>query len=275
MDHRVELSEEALVDKDSPTISPTHTFLAIMRRDLYVTGREFPVFLAQVALQPLFLLFVFGKVLTQLGYTRHGYSDLLFPGILALTAVITGVQGTALPLVIEFSFSKEIEDRLLAPIATWAVAGEKVVFAALRSLVAALVMFPMGYLILGNLPVDPERFGEVMGFLVLGSLLGAAMGLTLGTLVNPNRINIVFALVLTPLLFTGCSQYPWPSLRAIPWFQALTTLNPLTYLSEASRAILTPAVPHMSLWVCGPMLAIFTLGFLALGIRGFLRRAMD
>lgn len=251
------------------------TFLAIMRRDLYVTGREFPVFLAQVALQPLFLLFVFGKILAQLGYTRHGYSSLLFPGILALTAVITGVQGTALPLVIEFSFSKEIEDRLLAPIATWAVAAEKVVFAALRSLVAALVMFPMGFLILGNMPVDPRRFAEVIGFLVLGSLLGAAMGLSLGTLVNPNRINIVFALVLTPLLFTGCSQYPWPSLGAIPWFQTITTLNPLTYLSEASRAILTPGVPHMSLWVCGPMLALFTMAFLVLGVRGFLRRAMD
>ena len=33
--------------------------------------REFPVFLAQVILQPLFLLFVFGKVLGSLGYTSN------------------------------------------------------------------------------------------------------------------------------------------------------------------------------------------------------------
>ena len=36
-------------------------FGAVLRRDLYVTWRELPVFLAQVVLQPLFLLFVFGR----------------------------------------------------------------------------------------------------------------------------------------------------------------------------------------------------------------------
>ncbi len=105
------------------------TGLAILRRDLFVTGREFPVFLAQVILQPLFLLFVFGKVLTELGYARPGYEQVLFPGLVALAAVLTGLQSTALPLVIEFSYSNEIEDRLLAPLPTGAVAVEKVVFA--------------------------------------------------------------------------------------------------------------------------------------------------
>ena len=40
-------------------------FLAVLQRDLYVTWGELPVFLAQVILQPLFMLFVFGKVLGQ------------------------------------------------------------------------------------------------------------------------------------------------------------------------------------------------------------------
>ena len=56
--------------------SQRRAFLAVLRRDLYVTWRELPAFLAQVVLQPLFLLFVFGKVLGSLGYTQHGYADL-------------------------------------------------------------------------------------------------------------------------------------------------------------------------------------------------------
>ncbi len=84
-------------------------------------------------LQPLFLLFVFGKVLTELGYARPGYEEVLFPGLVALAAVLTGLQSTALPLVIEFSYSNEIEDRLLAPLPIGAVAVEKVVFAAMRA----------------------------------------------------------------------------------------------------------------------------------------------
>ena len=32
----------------------------------------------------------------------------------------------------------------------------------------------------------------------------------------------MFALVLTPLLFTGASQYPWASLDHLRWFQLVT-----------------------------------------------------
>src|SRR4029077_658994 len=115
-------------------------FFAVLGRDVYVTWGELPVFLAQVILQPFFLLFVFGKVLGSLGYTTNGYSDLLFPGLLALTAVITGMQTLAFPLVIEFGWTKEIEDRLLAPMSTFLVAAEKVLFATIRALAATTLM---------------------------------------------------------------------------------------------------------------------------------------
>ena len=59
---------------------------------------------------------MFGKVLGSLGYTQHDYANLLFPGLLALTAVITAMQTLAFPLVAEFGWTKEIEDRLLAPV---------------------------------------------------------------------------------------------------------------------------------------------------------------
>ena len=212
----------------------------MLRRDLLVTWSELPVFLAQVILQPLFLLFVFGKVLGSLGYTQHGYSDLLFPGLLALTAVITGMQTLAFPLVIEFGWTKEIEDRLLAPMSTALVAAEKVLFATLRALTATTVMIPVGILVLGSIPWRWSGVPLLVLAMVLGSLLGAGLGLVLGTLVVPQRINIVFSLVFTPLLFTGCSQYPWPSLSRLRWFQVVTACNPMTYVSESMRARARP-----------------------------------
>ena len=63
----------ALAGRTAPIASSQRrAFLAVLYRDLYVTGRELPAFLAQVILQPLFLLFVFGKVLGSLGYTQPG-----------------------------------------------------------------------------------------------------------------------------------------------------------------------------------------------------------
>ena len=235
-----------------PRSGPWRTGLAILRRDLFVTGREFPIFLAQVILQPLFLLLVFGKVLTELGYARPGYELVLFPGLVALAAVLTGLQSTALPLVIEFSYSNEIEDRLLAPLPIGAVAVEKVVFAAMRGIVA----------------------GAVVVMTVLGSLIGAAMGLILGTFVPPNRINVTFALVLIPLTFTGCSQYPWPSLGTLPWFQVLSALNPMTYVSEGLRGLMVPSVPHIQTWLCFVVCVVYLVVLTVVGMIGFIRRAL-
>jgi ABC-2 type transport system permease protein len=253
---------------------PWSTGFAILRRDCYVTGREFPLFLAQVILQPLFLLFVFGKVLTQLGYARPGYTEVLFPGLVALAAVLTGLQSTALPLVIEFSYSNEIEDRLLAPLPTGAVAIEKVVFSAMRGTVAAAVMFPIGMWLLGSIPWTAGAAGGVVVMTVLGALIGAAMGLILGTYVPPNRINVAFALVLTPLLFTGSSQYPWPSLAHIRWFQVVCAANPMTYVSEGLRGLMVPNVPHIPVWICFVVGVGSLVALGGVGMVGFLRRSI-
>jgi ABC-2 type transport system permease protein len=247
----------------------------VLHRDLYVTGKELPAFLAQVILQPLFLLFVFGKVLGSLGYTQHGYADLLFPGLLGLTLVLTAIQTLAFPLVAEFGWTREIEDRLLAPMPTSFVAAEKVLFAMLRAFSATLIMIPVGYAILGHVPWQWANVVWFVAALVLGALVGAGFGLLIGTLVQPQRINLVFSLVFTPLLFTGCSQYPWPSLDRLRWFQVITACNPMTYVSELMRASLTPSVPHIAPRICVVVLLGANTLLLTIGLRGFYRRAID
>jgi ABC-2 type transport system permease protein len=260
-----------------PSVQPDvrRAFTALLWRDVFVTGREAVPFLLQVVLQPVFLLFVFGKVLVDLGFATAEYSGVLLPGVIALAAFLTALQTTAFPLVIDFSYTKEIEDRLLAPIPTHLVAVEKIVFSLLRALVAAAVMFPISWWVLGALPVSWSDVPVLVVFLVLGSLVGAAIGMTLGTFVTPNRINVVFAVVLTPLLFTGSTQFPWQSLDSLRWFQVVCAINPLTYVSEALRAEMSPGVPHLPLWVC----ALALLGFLAVfgvaSLIGFRRRALD
>jgi ABC-2 type transport system permease protein len=218
---------------------------------------------------------VFGKVLGTLNYTQNGYANLLFPGLLALTAVLTAMQALAFPLVAEFGWTKEIEDRLLAPMPTSYVAAEKVLFALLRSFAATLIMIPIGILVLGSIPWRWAGFPLFLAALVLGALVGAGFGLLMGTLVQPQRITLLFSLVFTPLLFTGCSQYPWPSLDQLRWFQIVTACNPMTYVSEAFRGALVPAVPHIQPWICLVVLIVAVSVLLYVGLKGFYRRAID
>jgi len=96
----------------------------------------------QTFLQPMMFVFIFGRVMVSSGYMPVAYKSLLLPGIMAISMVFTGVWAVAMPLIAEFQFTREIEDRLLAPIEISWLAVEKVVFGTLQALVAGLVVIP-------------------------------------------------------------------------------------------------------------------------------------
>ena len=74
------------------------------------------------------------------------------------------------------------------------------------------------------------------------------MGLWLGTVVDPRKMQMVFAVVLLPLTMLGCVYYPWSALHVIRWLQILVLINPMVYMTEGLRAALTPSIGHMALW---------------------------
>ena len=246
-------------------------FLAILRRDLTVTGREFVPFLLQALMQPLFFLFIFGKVLPGIGLASGNFAALMLPGIVALTGMIAAMQGVTLPLVLDLGYAREIDDRLLSPLPVWWVAFEKVIFGAMRGSIASSVIFPLGYLILGNgFAVRDDRIAMLIGMVILTGFVGSTIGLLMGTIIKPEHISLMFTLIFTPLLFTGCTYYPWGALRNIRWFQALTLLNPLTYASEGLRYSMVPpfrgrdfptlGLPWILLALCTSVVVLFLIG---------------
>ncbi len=256
-------------------------FMAILRRDIVVTGREFIAFLLQVLLQPLFFLFIFGKVLPSIGFTRPGFAAILLPGIVGLTVVTTALQGVTLPLVLDLGFAREIDDRLLAPLPVNLVAVEKVIFAAMRGLVAGAIIFPLAWWILGSgFQVRTDAIDTLIAIMILTAFAGATMGLFIGTTVKPEQIGLMFALIFTPLIFTGCTYYPWANLDGIKWFQVVTLFNPVTYASEGLRSSMVPtfnghALPTLAMgWVILG-LSVTIVVFLILGIRTFNRRVVN
>lgn len=256
-------------------------FLAILNRDIVVTGRDFIAFLLQVLLQPLFFLFIFGKVLPGIGFAQRGFAAVLLPGIVALTVVTTALQGVTLPLVLDLGFAREIDDRLLAPLPVSLVAVEKVLFAAMRGLVAGAIIFPLAWWILGNeFSVRTDAIGVIIGIMVLTAFAGATLGLTIGTSVKPEQIGLMFSLIFTPLIFTGCTYYPWGSLDSIRWFQIVTLFNPLTYAAEGLRYAMVPSLNGHTLPTLAMGWVILGLGvtivaFFILGLRIFRSRVVN
>ena len=260
---------------DAPRVSPTRVFGALLRRDLRVARRELPAFLVRTALQPILFVTVFGWMLPKMGFMARGYTATLLPGVLAVSLAMAAVQAVSLPMVVDFAATKEIEDRLLAPVPTWMIAVEKIVSGVLQGLVSALFVLPVGRLIMGPIPgLTLSHAGLVLVVAVLGAAAFSSMGLLLGTAVSPQHIGLMFSMVVAPMIFFGCTYYPWRGLDRVPVVKYLVLVNPLVYVSEGMRASLTPGTPHMPLPVVLAMLVVLTVGFGAVGLRTFYRRAI-
>ncbi len=250
-------------------------FFALMERDIRVLRRELIPFVARTAMQPFLFVFVFAYVQPKIGQGNRGFGDILVPGLLASAVVLQGIQAVAIPLVQEFSQTKEIEDRVMAPLPVWGVALQKIVFALAQSLLAAAVVFPLVYTIPLDTPDLHIRPLVLFTVLPLGAVLSASLGLLIGTTVNPRQIPLVFAMIVIPLSFLGAVYYQWERLGVIRWLQIITLINPVVYMSEGLRAALTPQYGHMSYFaVYGGLLcgcAVFTY----FGIRGFVHRVQS
>ena len=251
------------------------TFVALLARDARVARRNFVPLLLQTLLQPMLLVFIFGRVMTTSGYMPLQYKSLLLPGIMALSMFLSGIQAVAMPLISEFQFSKEIEDRLLAPIEIEWVAVEKILSGMIQALVAGLVVLPSAWLVMGKgvdlrLP-HPRLFA---GLCLLIAFLSSSVGLTLGCSIGQTQIGLMFSLVLAPMIFFGCAYYPWQGLSAVPVMKYAVLINPLVYVAEGMRAALTPSAPHMSLGVVVVALILITALFWTLGMRSFMKRAV-
>ena len=265
---------------NSPAAEPrpvpvASVFGALLRRDIRVASKELPFFLIRTTMQPLLFLIVFGYLLPKMSFVGKGYQTALLPGILAVSLSLSAIQSVALPMVQDFGWTKEIEDRLLAPVPTRVIAAEKIVAGMLQGVIAAAFVLPIARLVMGPIPdLTLSNIGVVLLVVLLGSLAFSSLGMWLGTAIAPQQIGLMFSVIIAPMLFFGCAYYPWRGLDVVPVMKYLVLINPMVYVSEGMRGALTPAVPHMPLPLVGLALIVVTGLFWTLGIRSFYKRAI-
>jgi ABC-2 type transport system permease protein len=255
-------------------------FKALLLRDAYVLRRNLKEFLPRTLIQPFLLVFVFTYVLPKIGMGLGGgaaaggggaaaaYSASLIAGVIGSVILFQGIQAVALPLVQEFGYTREIEDRVLAPLPVEMVAVEKIVAGALQCLIAALLVFPIAAVVPATDVHLSVTWPVLLTLLPLACVMASSLGLTFGTMFDPRTVPMLFGVIVVPITFLGCIYYPWEALSAIGWLQIASLANPLVYISEGFRAALTN-VPHMSLWAIYPVMVAFTLLLAWNGVRGF------
>jgi ABC-2 type transport system permease protein len=251
-------------------------------RDLRVLRRNFAPFVTRTVMNPLLFVFVFTYVFPRIGQAFQpgpagtSYATIVVPGLVAVGMVFTGISAVALPLSLELGGTREIEDRVLAPVPVELVAIEKLLLGAVQGVIGGLVVFPLVYFVPATpVAVHVASWPLLAAVVILAGLTAGALGLALGTIVRPQQIGLMFAVVVVPITFLGCVYYPWALLHPIPWLQTLVLINPLVYMSEGLRASLTPELPHMHPTAFLGALALATGVLGAVGVRAFVRRTLS
>src|SRR5213080_194814 len=181
------------------------TFFAMLARDAHVARRNLPALLTQTMLQPLLYTFVFGRVMISSGMMAPSYKGMLVPGIMGMSMVMTGIQAVSMPLIAEFQFTREIEDRLLAPMKIGWLAVEKVLAGMLQALAAGAVVVLSARLLLGGgVTLSFDRPVLLAAIVLLVALFSAAGGLLMGCSVGMTQIGLMFSMVLAPMFSFGC-----------------------------------------------------------------------
>jgi ABC-2 type transport system permease protein len=279
---------------DAPVPCPTmwKTYAAMMAREFRVLGRNAVSTFMRSVMQPLLFVFVFSYVFPKIGsgFGTAGaaagtaaaggvtFSTILLPGLMASMFLMQGMFGTTMPLVMEFSWQRTIEDRALAPVPIWVLGLQKITAGAIQSFIGALIVFPIVLLVhaAGQAPhVHVTNWFLFALIMVASSTVTASLGLLLGTMMDPRKIQMVFAIVLLPATMLGCVYYPWAALHSIRWLQILVLINPMVYMSEGLRAVLTPSVGHMPVWAVLLALVGGTIVFALLGVRTFRNRVVN
>jgi len=277
------------LDRGSRTAveSSVSAFKALLRRDMRVLHKNlFKEFLPRTLIQPFLLVFVFTFVFPKIGQgigghgaTPAAFATLLIAGVVGISILFQGIQSVALPMVQEFGYTKEIEDRVMAPLPVPLVALAKVASGAVQGLIAAAIVFPIAAVVPAS-PVNLQVNWPVLITLApLACITSAALGLTFGTVFEPRTVPIMFGVVVIPLTFLGAVYYSWVALTPIKvfgvsWLKILVLFNPLIYMNEGFRAALTNA-PHMSLFAVYGALLAFAAFFLYTGVKGFKKRVLS
>lgn len=246
-------------------------FFGLLRRDLLVAFRSAPFLLTSALTQPALVVLVFGNILPRLGLVADEFRTVMVPGLMAITILMSGVQGVLMPLAADLSGTREVEERLLAPLSARMVAVERIVAGAIQSSVAGLVALPVMMLLVhqvAGVDVQPH-WALLLPLVVVSGIVSGAFGLNLGTRVQPRFSGLLFAVVLGPMMLFGCAYYPWAALAALGPVRHVFLLNPLVFMSEAMRMAVTPEVAHMDPLGIAAGLALFGGMFTWLGARSF------
>lgn len=191
---------------------------------------------------PLMFLLVFGAGLNRVvvlpGFGGGAYLKFLYPGIVSMTVVMTGIfSGLSVVWDREFGFLKEV---LVAPLSRTGVVLGKACGATLVALLQSVLLLLAAPAL--GIRLDPLRVALLFPTIAVLTLSVAGLGILLAARMRSQQgFQVLMQTVVFPLVFVSGVFYPVNDLPG--WLAALVRLDPVTYGVDAVRRLMVPAPP--------------------------------
>ena len=250
--------------------NPRHA-LVLAKRNMIKMVRT-PEQFIDVTLQPVIFLvlfvYVFGGALA--GGSQHNYLEFLLPGLLGQTIAMSSIT---IGQNMNADIAKGVFDRFRSlPIARSVPLVGAVLAEFSRYLIVCVVTIGFGYALGFRVQTDPLRLLAALALAICFALSFAWISVFVGmTVRSAGAVQGVMFLLVFPLSF-GSNTFV--RVATMPgWLQAFVTVNPLSHLVSAVRALMLggPAGPQIGwtfAWCAGLLVVFFPLA-----LRGYIRRA--
>ena len=189
------------------------------------------------SVQPALWLLVFGEVFVRMRITGNvNYLDFMAPGILAQSALFVSIfYGIAIIWERDLGLTHKF---LATPTPRAALVLGKALSAGVRCVPLAVIVYVLAAAISVHIQWTPLELLGVLSMIVLGSIVFSTFSLIIACLVKTReRFMGVGQLMTMPLFFASNAIYP---INLMPWWlQAISRGNPLSYMIDALRQMMT------------------------------------
>jgi len=189
-------------------------------------------------IQPALWLLVFGEVFSSIraiNTAPYTYLQFITPGVLAQSVLFIAIF---YGITVVWERDVGILTKLLStPSPSSSVVVGKSFAAGIRGIVQAVMIFVLALLIGVSVRIDPLDVIGVLFVVVLLAMCFSCLSMLLASFLKTrDRVMGIGTAITMPLFFGSNSIYPLSLMP--PWLQAISALNPLTYVVDALRAFL-------------------------------------
>lgn len=197
-----------------------------------------PFVLVFALVQPVVFLVLFSQVFGQLAgkaVPSGDYLAFLVPAIVIQVALITAA-GSGIGFVQDIETGM-FEQVLVSPMSRTAMFTGKLLSDLLLVVIPTLVMFGVGYVLGATILTGLLGVLGIIGVVLLFSVWFMAISYILAIVTESSRATgISTNLIQFPLLFASTAFVPQDTLPG--WLQLVSSVNPITYGVDATRAIM-------------------------------------